>query len=395
MSFKYTGDALLGVSLNVETNKPLDIRTVVDSIEDLYTIPEQYAYEGMTVANIANGNIYMLIDKAHIGDKTGWKASYESIQIIACTQEEYEQLKQNTTEDFKPVDGDLGYIHPDTYYYIYEDSLDENQFYLSAEWGKNIEEQLNKKATSESVTSLRNQLNSSIEEINTNLESNYTNTETLQQNYYDKDTTDSTFATKEEVSNTYATKENVQQIEQNLEENYVTKEDLKGDSPEDDDFIFVTQTKYNQDKEANAQNFQTQELNTQKINLGESVVTSSESKLYNNEKELAHSEDVPKIVCVTQEEYEDLVENEQTEPETYYYTYGKTSLIDTGYVTPDYLKQGYYTKSEVQELIKKAIDEAVSIVISQLGFIDFDGIVEDEIATLQQCVINNELLERN
>lgn len=33
----------------------------------------------MTVSNIDNGNIYMLIDKSKIKYKEGWKASYESI----------------------------------------------------------------------------------------------------------------------------------------------------------------------------------------------------------------------------------------------------------------------------------------------------------------------------
>nr|UVX55559.1 MAG: hypothetical protein [Bacteriophage sp.]UWG93908.1 MAG: hypothetical protein [Bacteriophage sp.]DAE31172.1 MAG TPA: hypothetical protein [virus sp. ctML55]DAW92027.1 MAG TPA: hypothetical protein [Bacteriophage sp.] len=79
MAFKYTGDATLGVALTVETPKPLDNRTVVNNLDELYSIPEKYAYQGMTVANIDNGNIYMLIDKSKIKYKEGWKASYESI----------------------------------------------------------------------------------------------------------------------------------------------------------------------------------------------------------------------------------------------------------------------------------------------------------------------------
>jgi hypothetical protein len=45
----------------------------------LYNIPEKSAYQGMTVANINDGNLYMLIDKSKIAEKAGWKASYESI----------------------------------------------------------------------------------------------------------------------------------------------------------------------------------------------------------------------------------------------------------------------------------------------------------------------------
>jgi hypothetical protein len=44
MAFKYSGDATLGVSLTVETSKPLDNRTVVDKEQELYSIPEKYAY---------------------------------------------------------------------------------------------------------------------------------------------------------------------------------------------------------------------------------------------------------------------------------------------------------------------------------------------------------------
>ncbi|MGN0966704.1 MAG: hypothetical protein ACI4OP_03820 [Candidatus Coprovivens sp.] len=79
MAFKYIGDAALGVGLTVETPKPLDNRTVVANLSELYSIPEKYAYQGMTVSNIDNGNIYMLLDKSKIGQKEGWKASYESI----------------------------------------------------------------------------------------------------------------------------------------------------------------------------------------------------------------------------------------------------------------------------------------------------------------------------
>ena len=97
MAFKYTGDATLGVALTVETPKPLDNRTVVNNLDELYSIPEKYAYQGMTVANIDNGNIYMLIDKSKIKYKEGWKASYESIQIITCTEAEYKEWSENTT----------------------------------------------------------------------------------------------------------------------------------------------------------------------------------------------------------------------------------------------------------------------------------------------------------
>ena len=38
MAYKYTGDGILGISLNVNSPKPLDIRSVVNSTKDLYEI---------------------------------------------------------------------------------------------------------------------------------------------------------------------------------------------------------------------------------------------------------------------------------------------------------------------------------------------------------------------
>ena len=63
---KYTGDSLLGVSFSVKTPKPLDCRTVVDTTQELYTIPAEIAYEGMSVSNLEDGYIYMLVDKTNI-----------------------------------------------------------------------------------------------------------------------------------------------------------------------------------------------------------------------------------------------------------------------------------------------------------------------------------------
>ena len=214
MAFKYTGDATLGVALTVETPKPLDNRTVVDNLDELYSIPEKYAYQGMTVSNIDNGNIYMLVDKSKIKYKEGWKASYESIQIITCTEAEYKEWSENTTEDFKPIDENKTYLHAETYYYIYEDSLDDDQFYLSAEWGKKIEEQLKQKALNTTVVQIRTDLDQTISNL-----SKYATLEELTENYAPKTDLDledpesllskalSNHYTKEETDDIFVTKE--------------------------------------------------------------------------------------------------------------------------------------------------------------------------------------------
>ena len=597
MAFKYTGDAALGVGLTVETAKPLDNRTVVANLQELYSIPEKYAYQGMTVANIDNGNIYMLLDKSKINQKEGWKASYESIQIITCTEAEYKEWSENTTDDFRPIDESKTYLHAETYYYIYEDSLDDDQFYLSAEWGKKIEEQLKQKALNTTVVQIRTDLDNTIaslsdyttlEELTTNYVSNdslalsltkyytkeetddifvtkeslrgegmegddfvfvtkkeyeedqqaiqdeldktlkvdgdgslesitvgqikspvvegesqlvvdvrseglfigedqiatesdipnlvtlteeeylklveegtvepdtyyyvydvtndakvYINKEYLDQNYhttnqyqswvatnyeivqglqklgnyvttedikayYTIQQVDDKFLTKENAQSTYATQQSLSDLSDQIAEDYVTKESLRGDSPEtgDDDFIFVTQKKYQDDQAAAAKEFSTELLKSTSVEtsditiqkIGEKEVqqgttgepseetgteqviessvklTTEDNRLFAGGKQVAITEEVPKLVCLPQADYDDLVENSKTEEDTYYCTYGEKDLQDTGYVRSEFLYEKFYTKVEVEELIKAAVDELQrKIDAIQSGGVQIDG----------------------
>lgn len=393
MAFKYTGDATLGVALTVETPKPLDNRTVVDNLDELYSIPEKYAYQGMTVSNIDNGNIYMLVDKSKIKSKEGWKASYESIQIIACTEEEYKEWSKNTTEDFKPIDGNKTYLHAETYYYIYEDSLDDSQFYLSAGWGKKIEEQLKQKALNTTVVQIRTDLDQTISNL-----SKYATLEELTRNY----------VTTEIAQSTYATQQSLADFSSQVAKEYVTKESLRGDSPEtgNDDFIFVTQKKYQKDQDAASKEFSTELLKSTSIETSDIIIqkiaekevqqettggnetteqtvessvklTTEGSRLLASGKQVALTEEVPKLICLPQTDYDDLVENNKTENDTYYCTYGEKDIQDTGYVRSEYLTERYYTKTQVEKLIKAAIDE----LQKKIGAIQSGGVwidVENE-----------------
>lgn len=366
MAFKYTGDASLGVGLSIETPKPLDNRTVVANLSELYSIPEKYAYQGMTVANIDNGNIYMLLDKSRISEKEGWKASYESIQIIQCTQEEYNEWKSNTTDDFKPIDESKEYLHSESYYYIYEDSLSEDQFYLSASWGKNIEEQLKNRALNSTVVSIRNDVNTIL--------SSYVTSENLISNYVPK--TDLNLEDPESFLSTtlsvYAYKQTVDELKDLLISDYVTKESLRGgsESGEDDDFIFVTQKKYQEDQTSNYQHFTTllltaNGIETQSITIqkrveeqlnSQATLETTNNRLSVNGKEVANLDEVPKIVYLHQDEYDSLSESSQVQDDTYYCTYDDGHQA-TGYVRGDYLEQEYYTKNQVDLLIKQAVKQ--------------------------------------
>lgn len=366
MGYKYTGDANLGVSLNVDTPKPLDIRGVVDTIQDLYTINSSSAYNGMSVACVQNGNIYVLIDKNHIGDKTGWKASYESIQIITCTQEEYKEWSKNTTDDFRPVDEGKDFLHEDTYYYIYEDSLDDetaDQEYLSAAWGKQIEEQLKDKALNSTVLSLQNLVNQDIQ----NLADNYLTKEFIQQTYLlisdlDKSDPESKIS---QILSEYYDKNQVDEI-------FVTKESLRGDGIEGDDFVFITKKQYDSDQELVNQELQNSvktnsdatlnSLTTNSVKSSDSkvAITFQEDKILCNNKQVALTEEVPNIISVSETKYQELQKNTSEDytaidPEkdflqkdTYYCVYPDEEDPSNSYVDKNYLETNYSTTNQYQ-----------------------------------------------
>lgn len=371
MAFKYTGDATLGVGLTVETPKPLDNRTVVDNLEELYSIPEKYAYQGMTVSNIDNGNIYMLIDKSKIKYKEGWKASYESIQIIACTEAEYKEWSANTTEDFKPIDENKTYLHAETYYYIYEDSLDDNQFYLSAEWGKKIEEQLKQKALNTTVVQIRNDLDQTIQNL-----SKYATLEELTANYAPKadlDLEDPESLLSKALSNHYT--------KQETDDIFVTKESLRGEGIEGDDFVFVTKKQYDEDQQAiqseldktlkvdgdgSLESITVGQIKSPVIEGEDQLVVDVKSDgLFVGEDQFAMMSDVPNLVTLTEEEYLKLVEDGTLEPDTYYYVYDVTNDAKV-YITKEYLDQNYHTTHQYQSWVatnyysKSQIDEIVA-----------------------------------
>ena len=209
--YKYTGDSILNASFTVQVPKPLDNRTVVANIYELYSIPPKYAYEGMTVANIDNGNIYMLVNKSKIGEKAGWKASYESIQIITCELNEYKEWKANTDKLLQPIDPLKEYLHRDTYYYIYEDSLngqEELQEYVRrSDWMELLNEVTNNRAqVGQLIAAIRSEYSTL----------KYVNNTFAPLTMFDKDDPESfisnlisEYYTKEEANNTFVTIESL------------------------------------------------------------------------------------------------------------------------------------------------------------------------------------------
>lgn len=374
--YKYTGDSILNASFTVQVPKPLDNRTVVNNITELYSIPSTYAYPGMTVANIDNGNIYMLVDKSKINQKAGWKASYESIQIITCSYKEYKEWEQNTNELFQPINDTKEYLHQDTYYYIYEESLpleDINQEYVKrSDW----QELLNQVATKAS--------NNSVIAIN----------QTLAQIIND-------YATKQFVIDSYAPLSmfDLNNTESFIATNFFTKEEALGkfvkfsdlSGGEDigkGDFIFVTVSRYQTDQKALEQYKQgianelanclkvgddgeldsitVGQIKSKKINDKQLVIDITPQGMSIEGDLIAKLSDVPNHITITKEEYDTLVENGQVNPDAYYLIVGD----DDTYVLQSELHSSYYTKAGVESYIagRTYSKQEVDNIINSLSF---------------------------
>lgn len=73
MGYLYKGDAILKGNLSVNTDKPLDSRSVVQNTTELLSIGSTYAYNGMLVVSIDDKSIYLLLDKSNITSLSAWK----------------------------------------------------------------------------------------------------------------------------------------------------------------------------------------------------------------------------------------------------------------------------------------------------------------------------------
>ena len=374
--YKYTGDSILNASFTVQVPKPLDNRTVVNNITELYSIPSTYAYPGMTVANIDNGNIYMLVDKSKINQKAGWKASYESIQIITCSYKEYKEWEQNTNELFQPIDSTKEYLHQDTYYYIYEETLpleDINQEYVKRSDWQELLNQVADKASNNAVITIN---------------------QTLKQIIND-------YATKQFVIDSYAPLSmfDLNNAESFITTNFFTKEealgkfvkfsDLSGgEDIGEDDFIFVTASKYQADQKALEQYKQgiadelanclkvgdageldsitIGQIKSKKINDKQLVIDITPQGMSIEGDLIAKLSDVPNHITITKEEYDTLVENGQVNPDAYYLIIGD----DDTYVLQSELHSSYYTKTEVKSYIagRTYSKQEVDNIINSLSF---------------------------
>ena len=355
---KYTGDSLLGVSFSVKAPKPLDCRTVVDTTQELYTIPAEIAYEGMSVSNLEDGYIYMLVDKTNITNSDGWVASYKALQLISCTEAEYTEWKKNTTEQGTAIDSEKPYLHNDTYYYIYEDSIEnKGTYYVNQEQYQRVWNLASSKADNTSFLALQKK----VESNNTNITTNYLTKEDATNTYINKSFLEGTTETTlKEVTDKYQTAE--------TSDSKYLKPSNFGVSDINTQFSFLNTTAFEEYKATVTEQLGTKitknsratleslMVNTIQNTSGNTMSIRTDGIFYGAEK-LAKVSEVPKWMCLSQEEYKQLESDGTLQDDTYYLTYGN-NVDDSGFVTADLLER--YVKSIMQDDLTDPINGEIA-----------------------------------
>ena len=336
-------------SFEVIADKPLDIRFVKETIDDLLSIPVSTCYEGMGVIVNSLSALYILkptvgkLTQEYVSDINNWKCP-EDLVTVAISQSDYDKLEEK---------------NPNVFYYIYEEEFTltkpprreeyesdedfenaktdwENQIkhldqqYVSASWGIEIEEILSKKASNEAVNSLKSEINAikgngegpSLGTLGNSINELQTKTDTLEE----------TVKLKSELLESIET--NVSELEQNLS-NCVTKEELQDETKE---FIFVKTSDYASDKTAFSEQLAakvetdeviTNTLNAANFNLNNSEIKVTDTHLSIDGNLVALSNDLLKVQVLTQTEYNNKESAGDIDDKVYYYTYEDESPMAT------------------------------------------------------------------
>ena len=371
------GNIKISDSFEVESGIPLDVRFVVDNLDELLALPVKVCYSGMGVIVNSLSSLYILrkpteetsFNQDYVSNVYNWKCP-EDLVTVAMTRTEYEALEE---------------INPNVFYYIYEDEIkltqepkreefttDEDfqeawqvwtdslkvlsQEYMSASWGVDIENKLAKKASAQSVTLLSQEIQKlkggegelSLESLNKEIES-LKDLDTVIEQRLDEilNTVDET-----EVGRLVNVETQVASVNENLK-TYVTKDELAELSG---DFNFVKPEDYEADKKA-FNDALAENLTTKKITINGSVVDIQEGILQVNSEAIAKKSEVPNIEVLPQADYDKL---ETIDENTYYYTYDGNVI----YVTQtelnqklEYMQEQINTLSKTISALEKAIED--------------------------------------
>ena len=373
----YDGNIKISDSFEVESGIPLDVRFVVDNLDELLALPVKVCYSGMGVIVNSLSSLYILrkptegtsFNQEYVSNVYNWKCP-EDLVTVAMTRTDYEALEE---------------INPNVFYYIYEEEIkltqepkreefttDEDfqeawqvwtdslkalsQEYMSASWGVDIENKLAKKASAQSVTLLSQEIQKlkggegelSLESLNKEIES-LKDLDTVIDQRLDEilNTVDET-----ETGRLVTVETQVASVNENLKA-YVTKDELAELSG---DFNFVKPEDYEADKKA-FNDALAENLTTKQITINESVVDIQEGILQVNSEAIAKKSEVPNIEVLPQADYDKL---ETIDENTYYYTYDGNVV----YVTQtelnqklEYMQEQINTLSKTISALEKTIED--------------------------------------
>ena len=371
------GNIKISDSFEVESGIPLDVRFVVDNLDELLALPVKVCYSGMGVIVNSLSSLYILrkptegtsFNQEYVSNVYNWKCP-EDLVTVAMTRTDYEALEE---------------INPNVFYYIYEEEIkltqepkreefttDEDfqeawqvwtdslkalsQEYMSASWGVDIENKLAKKASAQSVTLLSQEIQKlkggegelSLESLNKEIES-LKDLDTVIDQRLDEilNTVDET-----ETGRLVTVETQVASVNENLKA-YVTKDELAELSG---DFNFVKPEDYEADKKA-FNDALAENLTTKQITINESVVDIQEGILQVNSEAIAKKSEVPNIEVLPQADYDKL---ETIDENTYYYTYDGNVV----YVTQtelnqklEYMQEQINTLSKTISALEKTIED--------------------------------------
>ena len=327
-------------SFEMTSGVPLDVRFVVDSLEQLHSLKPLVCYAGMGVIVKNQASLYILrepvngiIDEEYIKDEEGinWKCP-EDLVIEVLTQEEYDQK----------VDEDS--INPNMFYYIHEEVVEEprrdqfdsdeaytealnkwlrvlQQKYMSAVWGQDIENLVASKAPATAIKSLETEIQRLSTLINSlsggASEINLKDLNTQVQQHED------TLNTLTNEGGTIPTiQKDLSDLQTSVTTEYVTKQEITVEDPKIE-YIFVKKLVFENYTKAHEEAIATSVTTksviiSENLTIGSNIITTSEQSLLLNSERLALSKEVPIISVIDKDQYESL---ENPDENTYYYIY--------------------------------------------------------------------------
>lgn len=343
-------------SFDVQSGIPLDIRAVVENLDELVKLPVKVCYPGMGVIVNSLSSLYILrkpnegvkLTQEYVSNIYNWKCP-EDLVTVALSRDEYENLEE---------------VNPNVFYYIYEEeikvtkepkpeefgSTEEyekafqdwvdslkvlSQEYMSASWGVDIENKLGKKANqtsinilSKSIEDLQGQIDSlsggDSETSLSNLSERLSETEASLEFLLGTEGTDEEPSTEGKISEIESS---ISNLDNKVTQDYVSIESITTES-DSNNYIFVKKSDYISDveakeaemaKEINTKSVKTTTIDTNSIKVSDMTVTSDGSDLLINNEEIALTKDVPKIIYLPQSDYDKLTP-EEIDNDAYYYT---------------------------------------------------------------------------